>query len=69
MPKVESDTQATDIAVEFLKKYYQISQRPLNATQEKGKWTVEVDVGAFVERVARVTIDAETGDIASYAVL
>ena len=69
MPKVESAAQATDIAVEFLKKHYKIFHRPLKATQEQGKWVVEVDVGSFLMQVARVSIDAETGDIASYEVL
>lgn len=69
MPKVESATQATDIAVEFLKKYYPISYRALKATQEDGEWVIEVDVGAFLVRVARVSIEAETGDITSYEVL
>ena len=66
MPKVESAAQATDIAVEFLKKYYPLSQRPLKATQEQEKWVVEVDVGSFLVRVARVSIDAKTADIVTF---
>lgn len=68
MPKVESAAQATDIAVEFLKNYYQLIQRPMNAAQENGTWVVEVDVGSFLVKVARVSINADTGDIVSYEV-
>lgn len=68
MPKIESADQATEIAVGFLKKYYQILQRPLSAKPEQGKWVVEVDVGAFFTIVAKVTIDAATGTILDYRV-
>ena len=68
MPKVESAVQATDIAVEFLKQHYPIFHRPLKATQEQGRWVVEVDVGPFLVKTARVFIDAETGDITSYEI-
>ena len=68
MPKVDSADQATEIAVDFLKKYYQILQRPLSAKLENGKWIVEVDIGPFLTKVAKVTVDAETGIILDYQV-
>ena len=68
MTKVISADQATDIAVGFLKNHYQISQRPLSAKLDQGKWAVEVDVGAFYPVVARVTIDPDTGTILDYLV-
>ena len=69
MPNVDSADQATDIAVGFLKEHYQISQRPLSAKLEQGKWVVEVDVGRFLTAVAKVTINSDTGTIMEYQVL
>ena len=68
MTKVESAVQATDIAVEFIKQHYPIFHRPLKATQEQGIWLVEVDVGPFLPRVARLSVDAGTGEIVSYEI-
>ena len=68
MPKIESANHATEVAVEFLKEYYKILQRPLSAKLEKEKWVVEVDVGAFFPRVAKVIINAESGTILDYEV-
>ena len=68
MPKIESADQATEIAVGFLKKHYQILQKPLKASLDHGKWAVEVDVGLFFTVVAKVSIDAATGAIVEYQV-
>jgi hypothetical protein len=68
VPKVESAVQATDIAVDFLKKHFPILHRPMKATREQETWAVEVDVGPFLVKVARVSIDAETGEITSYEI-
>jgi hypothetical protein len=68
MGNVESAEQATEIAVDFLKKYYQILQKPLSARLEEGKWIVEVDVGVFHTIAARVVIEADTGKILTYDV-
>ena len=68
MPKIESANQATEIAVVFLKEYYKIRQRPLSTKLEQEKWVLEVDVGAFFPRVAKVVIDAENGTILDYEV-
>lgn len=68
MSNIESAEQATEIAVDFLKKYYQILQKPLSAKLEQGQWIVEVDVGVFHTIAARVVIDAETGKILTYVV-
>ncbi len=74
MPEIKDAEQATAVAVGFLKSYYPISQKPLNASFEKGrlnsenKWVVEVDVGAFYPRIATVTVQASTGTILTYQV-
>jgi len=68
MLKVESADQATEIAVDFLKRYYKVLQKPLRASLDNGKWLVEVDVGLFFTVVAKVTVDAATGAITDYQV-
>ena len=68
MPKIEYAEGATEIAVTFLKNYHHILQRPLSARMDHGKWTVEVDVGAFFTTIAKVIIDAETGGILEFEV-
>ena len=68
MPKIESAEQATDIAVSFLKKHYTTRQEPLTVRPEQGYWVVEVDVGAFLARIARVIINGETGEIFEFQV-
>jgi len=40
----------------------------MKATREQETWAVEVDVGPFLVKVARVSIDAETGEITSYEI-
>ena len=68
MSTIESTEQATDVAVAFLNKHNPVIQRPLRARFEDGTWLVEIDVGAFYTRVAKVTIDAESGRILEYNV-
>ena len=68
MAKIDSADQATEIAVAFLKKHYQILHKPLSAKLEQGKWVVEVDVGLFFTLIAKVTVDGATGTILDYHV-
>ena len=68
MPKLDSADQATEIAVDFLREYYELLHKPLMARLEQGKWLVEVDVGLYFTVVAKITIDAETGAILEYQV-
>ena len=68
MPKIESASQATEVAVEFIKEYYKIMQRPLSAKLEQEKSVVGVDVGPFFPKVAKVVIDAKHGTILGYEV-
>ena len=41
MPKVDSDADATETAVGFLKSYYRNLQRLLNAKLDQEKWVME----------------------------
>jgi hypothetical protein len=53
MPKIESADQATEIADGFLKKYYQILQRPLSARPEQGKWVGKSMLAHFLPSLPR----------------
>ena len=68
MPEIESADQATEIAVTFLREYHAVLQRPYRARLDQGKRVVEVDIGAFFTRMAKVLIDPETGRISEYDV-
>ena len=68
MPKIESADQATQIAVDFLKQYHTVLQRPHRARVDQGKWVVEVDIGVIFTRMAMVIIDSESGRIEEYEV-
>ena len=68
MAKIESADQATKVAVTFLKEYHTVLQRPYRAKLLEVKWVVEVDIGAFFTRMAKVFIDPDTGRILEYDV-
>jgi hypothetical protein len=63
--EVKSAPEATEIAVNFVKKYRMIA-RPIKAVQEDGIWLVEIDVGPIFVSVAKVKLDAKSGDILEY---
>lgn len=63
--KVKSAPEATEIAQSFVKKHRLIA-RPLKAVREDGTWLVEIDVGPVFVAVAKVKVDAESGDILEY---
>jgi hypothetical protein len=63
--EIKSAVDATEVAVNFLKKYRRLA-RPIKAAREDNKWLVEIDVGPLTEVVARFTIDANSGKILEY---
>ena len=65
--KVETASKAMDIAHSFIKKYSPVAL-PLKAVKENDTWLVDIDVGALAVKVAKVKIDARTGDILSYEI-
>lgn len=65
MPPINSADQATEKAVQFVKKYFAF-QQPISARQADGKWLVKINVGIFQEQIATVTIDATSGDVTAY---
>ena len=63
--KVDTADKAMEIAHSFIKKYSPVAL-PLKAVREKDVWQVDIDVGALAVKVAKVKVDARTGDILSY---
>jgi hypothetical protein len=65
MIAIDSAQRATDIAVDFFKKYRPIVL-PISARREGDVWVVTVDVGVFLVKPATVLIEASTGKIKEY---
>ncbi|GEM_PF-1146641 len=65
--KVDTADKAMDIAHSFIKKYSPIAL-PLKAVKEDDIWLVDIDVGALTVKIAKVKVDARTGDILSYEI-
>ena len=65
--KVRTAVEATQIAQSFIKKY-RIIARPLKAVRENGTWLVDIDVGPLGIVVAKVKVDAASGDILEYSI-
>ena len=63
--KVDTADKAMDIAHSFIKKYSPVAL-PLKAERQDDIWLVDIDVGALAVKVAKVKVDARTGDILSY---
>ncbi len=65
--KIDTADKAMDIAHSFIKKYSPVAL-PLKAVREDDIWLVDIDVGALAVKVAKVKVDAKTGDILSYEI-
>ena len=65
--EVKSAEEATEIAHSFIKKYRPIAL-PLKALREDDVWNVDIDVGPLAVKIAKVKIDAKTGNIISYEI-
>jgi len=65
--KVDTADKAMEVAHSFIKKYSPVAL-PMKAVKEGDVWLVDVDVGAFVAKIAKVKVDATTGDILSYEI-
>ena len=63
--KVDTADKAMEIAHTFIKKYAPVAL-PLKADRQDDIWLVDIDVGALAVKVAKVKVDARTGDILSY---
>jgi len=65
--KVATADKAMEIAHSFIKKYSPVAL-PLKAERQDDVWLVDIDVGALAVKVAKVKVDARTGDILSYEI-
>jgi hypothetical protein len=63
--KIDTAEKAMDIAHSFIKKYSPVAL-PLKADKQGTIWLVDVDVGALATKIAKVKVDAKTGDVLSY---
>jgi len=65
--EVKSAAEATQIAESFIKKYRWYI-RPLKAVKEDDSWLVELDVGPLFTTIAKIKVDAKSGDILEYTI-
>lgn len=65
--RVRTAAEAMDIAHTFIKKYSPVAL-PVKALKEDDVWLVDIDVGALSVKIAKVKVDAKTGDILSYEI-
>lgn len=63
--EVKSALEATKIAKDYIGKY-KFFVRPLKAVRENDTWFVDLDVGAIDTIIAKVKIDAKSGEIIEY---
>lgn len=65
--KVDTADKAMEIAHSFIKKYVPVAL-PLKAERKGDEWLVDIDVGALAVKIAKVKVDARTGDVLSYEI-
>jgi hypothetical protein len=65
--KVDTADKAMEIAHSFIKKYSPVAL-PMKADREGDVWLVDIDVGPLEVKMAKVKVDARTGDILSYEI-
>ncbi len=63
--EVKSAAEATKIARSYVGQYYFFS-RPVKAVRENDTWFVDLDVGPLDTEIAKVKIDAKSGEILGY---
>jgi len=65
--KIDTADKAMEVAHSFIKKYSPVAL-PLKAKREDDVWLVDIDVGALAVKIAKIKVDAKTGDILSYEI-
>lgn len=63
--EIKSAAEATKIAQSYVGKYYFFT-RPIKAVREDDTWLVNLDVGALDTEIAKVKINAKSGEILEY---
>jgi len=67
MTPVQTVEQATQAAVDFIRKYYSFVY-PIAARKENSRWIVDLDISYFRPSYARVKILSETGVLEDFKV-
>ena len=67
MGNVQSVEQATQLALDFVRKYYSFAF-PMSARKENSKWIVDMDISYFKPSYIRVRIEEGTGAIEDFRV-
>jgi hypothetical protein len=67
MASVQTIEQATQIALDFVRKHYSFVY-PMAARRENSRWIVDLDISYFRPSYVRVKILAETGVLEDFRV-
>ena len=67
MASVQTVEQATQLAIDFVRKYYSLAF-PISTRKEFSSWVVDLDISYFKPSYARVRIVAESGSIQDFKV-
>ena len=67
MTSIQTVEQATQLAVDFVRKYYSFVY-PIAARKENSRWVVDLDISYFRPSYVRVKVLAETGALEDFKV-
>lgn len=67
MTGIQTVEQATQLAIDFVRKYYSFVY-PMAARKENFRWIVDLDISYFRPSYVRVKILAETGTLEDFRV-
>lgn len=67
MSAVQTVEQATQVAIDFVRKYYSFVY-PISARRENSRWVIDLDISYFRPSYVRVNILAETGTLEDFKV-
>ncbi len=67
MVAVQTIEQATQVAVDFVRKYYSFVY-PIAASKVTSSWVVDLDISYFRPSYVRVKIFADTGSLEDFKV-
>ena len=67
MSTVQTVEQATQVAIDFVRKYYSFVY-PISARRENSRWVIDLDISYFRPSYVRVKILAATGALEDFKV-
>jgi len=67
MTAIQTIEQATQLAIDFVRKYYSFVY-PVAAKKETSRWIVDLDISYFRPSYVRVKILAESGTLEDFKV-